>query len=326
MTDPKSIQAFIDSRPTAARSFWQKLRNAFKKLRKIINGTSFAERKILKRMSAAEQLWADAFQAASERANGVQQTSSKRVKTKARKPETTKSLTEKSRKNMRYSAKKKAAKNGSSYDFTKSFAQQIDDWIAGNFPERDNLMIGGTPQVFQNIGFNALPMTIGQTHVGYAINGTKNADHTIGEKMLKQLPQAMEHPVAVITSATQPNTSVVALLPFTHNGNTVIAPVVIDGFGFQNRIQIDSNAVTSVHGRKNAVTRLLADALDDYANGETSLFYWNKEKATTLLRRARVTMPKTSVQARNGYISSIRDKNSPVKARYSIMKSRSAQS
>ena len=92
-----------------------------------------------------------------------------------------------------------------------------------------------------------------------------------------------------------------------------IAPVVIDGFGFQNRIQIDSNAVTSVHGRKNAVTRLLADALDDYANGETSLFYWDKEKATTLLRRARVTMPKMSARARSGYIASIRDAGSPVK-------------
>ena len=64
-------------------------------------------------MSTAERLWADAFQAASERANGVQQTISKRVKTKARKPETTKSLTEKSRKNMRYSAKKKTADDGS---------------------------------------------------------------------------------------------------------------------------------------------------------------------------------------------------------------------
>ena len=94
-----------------------------------------------------------------------------------------------------------------------------------------------------------------------------------------------------------------------------IAPVVIDGFGFQNRIQIDSNAVTSVHGRKNAVTRLLADALDDYANGETSLFYWDKEKATTLLRKARVTMPKSSAQARSGYIASICDADSPVKPR-----------
>lgn len=235
MTDPKNIQAFIDSRPTAARSFWQKLRNAFKKLRKIINGTSFAERKILKRMSAAEQLWADAFHEASRRANGTQSNESK---TKARKPETTKSLTEKSRKNMRYSAKKKTADDGSLYDYTKSFAQQIDDWIAGNFPARDSLMIGGTPQVFQSIGFNALPMTINQTHVDYAINGTKNTDHMIGADGLKQLPQALEHPVAVIASKTQGDISVVALLPFTHNGNTVIAPVVIDGFGFQNNVRL----------------------------------------------------------------------------------------
>lgn len=313
MTDPESIQAFVNSKPKAARSFWQKLRNAFKQLRKKIDGTSAAEKKILRRMSTAERLWADAFQAASERANGVQQTSSKRVKTKARKPETTKSLTEKSRKNMRYSAKKKTADGGSLYDYTKSFAQQIDDWIAGKFPARDTLLIGKTPAIFQKIGFNALPMTINQTHVDYAINGTKNADHMIGADGLKQLPQALEHPVAVIASKTQGDTSVVALLPFTHNGNTVIAPVVIDGFGFQNCIQIDSNAVTSVHGRKNAVTRLLADALDDYANGETSLFYWDKEKATTLLRMARVTMPKASVQIHSGYIASIRDAGSPVK-------------
>lgn len=92
-----------------------------------------------------------------------------------------------------------------------------------------------------------------------------------------------------------------------------IAPVVIDGFGFQNNVRIDSNAVTSVHGRKNTVTRLLADALDDYANGETSLFYWDKEKATTLLRMARVAMPKASARARSGYIASIRDAGSPVK-------------
>lgn len=312
MTDPKSVQAFIDSRPTAARSFWQKLRNAFKKLRKIINGTSFAERRILKRMSTAERLWADAFHEASQRANGTQSNESKTSKARARKPETTKSLTKKSRQNTRYSTKKKAA-NAGGYDFSKSFAQQIDDWIAGKFPTRDTLLVGKTPEVFQKIGFNALPMTINQTHVDYAINGTKNTDHTIGADGLKQLPQALEHPIAVIASKTQNGTSVVALLPFTHNGNTVIAPVVIDGFGFQNNIQIDSNAVTSVHGRKNAVTRLLADALNDYANGKTSLFYWDKEKATTLLRMARVTMPKASVLIHSGYISSIRDENSPVK-------------
>ena len=218
---------------------------------------------------------------------------------------------------IRYSIKKngtkKAADDGSLYDYKKSFAEQIDDWKAGKIPKRDSLLIGGTPEVLQKIGFNALPMTINQTHVDYAINGTKNEDHTIGEDGLRQLPEALQHPVAVIASETKSGTSVVALLPFTHNGNTVIAPVVIDGFARQNNILLDSNAVTSVHGRKNAVTGLLANALNRYANGETTLFYWDKEKATALLRLARVTMPKADVQIHDGYIASIRDADSPVK-------------
>ncbi|MDD6987925.1 MAG: hypothetical protein PUI53_11845 [Butyricicoccus porcorum] len=218
---------------------------------------------------------------------------------------------------IRYSIKKngtkKAADDGSLYDYKKSFAEQIDDWKAGKIPKRDSLLIGGTPEVLQKIGFNALPMTINQTHVDYAINGTKNEDHTIGEDGLRQLPEALQHPVAVIASETKSGTSVVALLPFTHNGNTVIAPVVIDGFARQNNILLDSNAVTSVHGRKNAVTGLLANALNRYANGETTLFYWDKENATALLRKARVTMPKSSVQIHDGYIASIRDADSPVK-------------
>ena len=92
-----------------------------------------------------------------------------------------------------------------------------------------------------------------------------------------------------------------------------IAPVVIDGFGFQNRIQIDSNAVTSVHGRNNAVTKLLANALNDYTNGQNTLFYWNKKQAIALLQKTRVVMPKDSAQIHDGYIASIRDAGSPVK-------------
>ncbi len=131
MTDPESIQAFVNSKPKAARSFWQKLRNAFKQLRRKIDGTSAAEKKILRRMSTAERLWADAFQAASERANGVQQTSSQRVKTKARKPETTKSLTEKSRKNTRYAVKKELSHAEQQFNIIQSSNPMHDDVHTG---------------------------------------------------------------------------------------------------------------------------------------------------------------------------------------------------
>ena len=84
-----------------------------------------------------------------------------------------------------------------------------------------------------------------------------------------------------------------------------IAPVVIDGYAKQNNVLLDSNAVTSIHGRNNAVTKLLANALNDYTNGQNTLFYWNKKQAIALLQKTRVTMPKTSAQACNGYITSI---------------------
>ena len=92
-----------------------------------------------------------------------------------------------------------------------------------------------------------------------------------------------------------------------------IAPVVIDRYAKQNNVLLDSNAVTSIHGRNNAVTKLLANALNDYTNGQNTLFYWNKKQAIALLQKARVVMPNDSAQARDGYIVSVRDAGSPVK-------------
>lgn len=201
------------------------------------------------------------------------------------------------------------------YDYKKSFAEQLEDWKAGRIPKADTLVVGPTPEVFRKIGFNALPVTINQTHVDYAINGTKNAEHQIGEAMLRQLPQAIQHPVAIIASETQNDTSVVALLPFTHQGNTVVLPVVVDGFGRQNGMRFDSNAATSIYGRGNAVTKLLTNAINGHNNGKTTLFYLNKIKATALYQGARVTMPKMP-ESNDGFYHSIRDAGSNVKPKF----------
>jgi hypothetical protein len=198
------------------------------------------------------------------------------------------------------------------YDYSKPFAEQVDDWIAGKIPKYDTLVIGATPTAFRKVGFNSLPMTINQSHVDYAINGTKNSEHHIGEALLKQLPSALEQPVAIIASETQKGTSVIALLPFTKDGKTVVAPVYIDGFGIQNTVKIDSNAVTSLYGRKNAVSNLLTKALNDHKSTEPHVFYLDKAKATALYQGSKVTVPKMP-NTSDGFVSSIRDVNSPVK-------------
>ena len=51
------------------------------------------------------------------------------------------------------------------------------------------MLAGPILETYQRIGFHALPVTINQTYVDYAIRGTKSVEHTIGEQMLKQLPR-----------------------------------------------------------------------------------------------------------------------------------------
>ena len=207
---------------------------------------------------------------------------------------------------------KMSASKAEKYDFTKPFAEQVDDWKAGKIEKNDTLVVGPTPEVFQKVGFNALPVTINQAHVDYALNGTKNEEHHIGGPMLKQLPRAIKTPVAIIASETQSGKSVVALLPFIKDAKTVIIPVYVDGYGRQNSVVIDSNAVTSIYGRKNAVTGLLTNAIEKSNNGETTLFYVDKVKAAALYQVARVTMPKMP-DTDNGFVASIRDEGSTVK-------------
>lgn len=207
------------------------------------------------------------------------------------------------------------SKNGVGYDYSKSFAEQVDDYKAGKIPKADSLIVGGTPEVFKQIGFNALPMTINTTHVDYALYGMKDADHQLGEVLLKQLPDKIKSPIAVFTSQTQTGTSVVALLPFTVNGKQIVAPIAVDGFSRQNGIRIDSNSITSIFGKTNAVTKLLYDAMVDESNGKFSLLYMNKKEAVTLLQRAGLQLP-SGLKHHDGFIHSIRVSGSPVNMKF----------
>ena len=196
------------------------------------------------------------------------------------------------------------------YDYSRSFAQQIDDYVAGKFPERDTFVLGKTPDIFQKVGLSALPMTMDQVHVDYALNGTKDADHLMGADLLKKLPSLLEKPVAIIESATHPDNSVVAIVKGEVNGKQVTAAVRVGGRGRQNGVDIDSNHVASVQGRNNAITKLLADAVRKELNGETGIYYWNKNEALPLTVGSGLQLPGSHIS--DGLIHSIFDAGSPV--------------
>lgn len=200
------------------------------------------------------------------------------------------------------------------YDYSRSFAQQIDDYVAGKFPKNDTFVLGKTPDIFQKVGLSALPMTMDQVHVDYALNGTKDADHLMGADLLKNLPSLLEKPVAIIESATHPDNSVMAIVKGEVNGKQVTAAVRVGGTGRQNGAIIDSNHVASSHGKGNAITKLLLDALKKENAGETGVYYINKTEAQDLCARAGVQFPGSAAQ--DGLIHSIFDAGSPVNRKY----------
>lgn len=155
-------------------------------------------------------------------------------------------------------------------------------------------------------------MTINQTHVDYVVNGTKDADHYMGEAWLKKLPDMMKNPVAIIRSESDPNNSVIVILSTKINGKQIIAPVYVNGNSINNGLRIDSNNIATVFGKDNALTKLLTEALNIEAsnNKAVGVYYWNKTEARSLYEGAGLQLPGSSIQ--DGLIHSIFDAGADV--------------
>lgn len=121
-------------------------------------------------------------------------------------------------------------------------------------------------------------------------------------------------PVAVVRSQSTP-TRVVVIVSLTNpqNGNQVIAPFEIDGSGRQNNICIDTNAITTIFGKSNALVQM-KNAIETDSNNDNKLFYWDKKEAVSLLQRAGLQLSGGLPQ--DGFIHSIRDKGSKVKWKF----------
>lgn len=214
--------------------------------------------------------------------------------------------------NVRFS-KDVGTDSNSRYDYSKSFAEQIDDYINGKIPKYDTLVVGKTPEVFQKIGLNPLPMTYGTGHLKEVLNGTKE-DHDFGIEVLKKVPEALESPVAILASKTKPDSSIVAILDLSSENKPLFAAVEIDGYGQMNKERVDANAITSIHERSNAVNQIL-NAITNDSDTSNLLFYVDKEKTVDLLNASGVQFPGGKTVP-NGFVHSIHDNGSPVKGKF----------
>jgi len=204
----------------------------------------------------------------------------------------------------------------------------------------DYVFVSETPNVLENIGFVKLPVMMTQHHIETCFFddvignqlGIKGHKHGLGNT-LKRVPAALKSPVMVIASKSQKgrDTSVVAITSVSTSEGDVILPVVINGDPIADGGLITAHVLTSAHGRKNAWTGLVYDAIKAEDNGDVGIFYIDKAKASKVFTKLAQANPQLANAGlkyaknpqSNGVLHSVSDPGSPVKGQAGIIQKQS---
>ena len=202
----------------------------------------------------------------------------------------------------------------SHYDYSKSFSEQVEDWKAGRIPDKDTLILGRTPQILRDVGFNDLPLVIDQKHMREMMIKFKNDDHHIDEDIIKKLPELIADPIAIIEADGNNQADSVLLILGVKNKNAddrqIIGAINIRKDGKANDNPIDATRVITTHSRGD-LDSLIAKAVKDEDDGKFGVYYVNKKAIAFLSQTSHTGLGSLKFDGLN---HSILDANSPVKA------------
>lgn len=170
----------------------------------------------------------------------------------------------------------------------KSFAEQVDEVLAGNSNQYNALKVCDTPRLLLDVGCEQLPMLFTHKHLHNAIRpiSDKNSKgHGLSIQQVKKLPELLENPVMIYDSQSQKNSIVVVTDELDARSFPVIVSIKTNGKGTYELQKVDSNFITSVYGRRNFDGHIT----DVVNNGD--LLYWNKQKSQELFRVSRLQLP-----------------------------------
>lgn len=72
-------------------------------------------------------------------------------------------------------------------------------------------------------------------------------------QQLKQLPELLENPLAVLSSEKKPDTIVAVLDAKDQNGNQLIVPIKRNGHAFYQGKHVEANFVLTAYGKRNII-------------------------------------------------------------------------
>ncbi|MBR5552265.1 MAG: hypothetical protein IKV98_00280 [Clostridia bacterium] len=131
----------------------------------------------------------------------------------------------------------------------KSFAEQVDDVLAGTFDRTNAVYVGKTPKILQDVGLNGnLPMLTTANHIRNS-NKPKNTakhHHGLSRNQIKSIPDKIANPVIIMDALEESRNSIVVVTDMLDKDNSpIVVSVKTDGKGMYNNVEIKSNFLTS---------------------------------------------------------------------------------
>lgn len=144
----------------------------------------------------------------------------------------------------------------------KSFAEQVDDVLAGKANRYNDLKVCDTPQILLDVGCEQLPMFYTKRHLHDALKPKGNTGesihyHGLNAEQIKKMPMLLENPVIIYDSLSRNDSIIIVTSELDNEKMPIIAAIKPNGKAKYDLELVESNFVMSFHGRNNFENKLI---------------------------------------------------------------------
>ena len=188
------------------------------------------------------------------------------------------------------------------------FENKVDQIENNTYNSNDVVIMGRTPKVLQDIGFNSLPVAMTKKHIySVAVSEARAKNegrykqntnyHDLGFNTVKQIYNKISDPLMVIAHPDFTNKEsrdsthkVIALVDLSVNNKQVIAPIAVDFEGIYNKKIIDVNLVAT-YFNKNNINDLIKEAIALENNNQVGFYYLDKKRTQSIIKHEGYQLP-----------------------------------
>lgn len=159
------------------------------------------------------------------------------------------------------------------YSIGKPFAEQIDEVVNGEHDPNIDIYVSKTPKILIELGFKDTALLMKSSKISEILEKHKEMSLDI----IKNIPNAIENPLLILKSKTNPNDSVVVISEIITEKGSLIIPVWMNVEGQYYDIELEKvksekfNFVASAYGRN--IKTLL-----EYAANNNEILYFDKSQ------------------------------------------------